>query len=389
MVNFDNTQIAFANMSDNALRKAYWMFRLVSNPSLTSFGASLLNFALSIKFPVTPIVRGTVFQHFCGGESIVDCENKILQLAEYNVKTILDYSVEGKQDEADFDRCYSMAMEAIERAKVDNNVPFSVVKLTGLIPFDLLKKSSAKKELSESELTLFNKGKSRVKRLCEAAFKADIPFMIDAEESWIQDAIDEIAVDMMQQFNKEKALVYNTAQMYRHDRLSYIKALHEKAEKENFHVGLKIVRGAYMEKERDRAAEKGYPSPIQHDKAASDRDYDAALSFIIERLDKMGLIAGTHNEKSSLYLTELMEKHQIEKGNPKVYFSQLLGMSDHISYNLSKAGYNVAKYVPYGPIIDVMPYLIRRAEENTSVAGQTGRELSLIMQELKRRRKSA
>ncbi len=386
MLNFDNTEVAFANLSNAQLRRAYFVFKLISISWLNNLATTLLSLALMLRLPVKGIIRATVFGQFCGGESIEDCETRIQSLAAFNVKTILDYSVEGKQDDEDFDSCLGKAVASIERAKLDQNVPFCVIKLTGLIPFDLLKKVSAKETLNEEENTIFLKGRNRVDIICQKAFNSGIPLMIDAEESWIQDAIDDIALLMMVRYNQEKALVYNTAQMYRHDRLHYIKMLYAQSIEEGFYVGLKIVRGAYMEKERERAEKMGYPSPIQKDKKATDLDYNKALDFCIEYNKRIALCAGTHNEKSSAYLVDLMQKNGIEKGSPTVYFSQLLGMSDHISYNLSQLGYNVAKYVPYGPIKEVMPYLIRRAEENTSVSGQTGRELGLISKEMSRRK---
>lgn len=388
MLNFNNTENAFINKDDQRLQKAYFVFKLISIPWLNKVGTFCLNLALKLRLPVKGLIKVTVFNHFCGGESIEDCESRIQELSQFNVKTILDYSVEGKQEDEDFDSCLGKAVASIERAKLDNNVPFCVIKLTGLIPFDLLKKVGNQETLTDEEQNDFLKGRNRVDIICQNAFNAGIPLMIDAEESWIQDAIDEIALLMMHRYNQERAIVYNTAQMYRHDRLNYIKVLYKQSLEEGFYIGLKVVRGAYMEKERARADRKGYPSPIQPDKAATDRDYNDALSFCIDHSNRIALCAGTHNEHSSMLLTELMEAKGLKAETPSIYFSQLLGMSDHISFNLAQANYNVAKYVPYGPIVEVMPYLIRRAEENTSIAGQTGRELKLIMEEMKRRKSS-
>ena len=386
MISFENTKIAFANKSNHELRRANLLFRLIGNSVLTKIGTRLTTLALAMKLPIKGLIRATVYDHFCGGEDILDCESRIQALAKFNIKTILDYSVEGKQDESDFDLCLGKAVSSIERAKLDQNVPFCVIKLTGLIPFDLLEKVSAKATLSEEESMEFLKGRNRVDIIAQNAFNAGIPLMIDAEESWIQEAIDEIAHLMMTLYNLERPIVYNTAQMYRHDRFLYIQNLYKQAEEGDFYVGLKIVRGAYMEKERARAQKKGYNSPIQPTKAATDVDYDKAIRFCVEKINRISICAGTHNEKSSLLLTEIMKENQILENDQRIYFSQLLGMSDHISYNLSKVNFNVAKYVPYGPVIEVMPYLIRRAEENTSVAGQTSRELSLIQKELDRRK---
>jgi len=388
MLSFDNTEIAFADQNDKGLKKTYYVFKLISIGWLNKIGTTLLSFALNLRLPVKGIIKATVFDHFCGGENIVDCESKIQTLAQFNVKTILDYSVEGKQDDKDFDQCLNSLLNSVERSKKDNLVPYCVVKLSGLIPIDLLQKQSAKEDLSKSESIQYQRGLDRTLSLCKASYEANIPLLIDAEESWIQDAIDDITLGMMHQFNKERAIVFNTTQMYRHDRLIYIKNLHQQAVKENFYIGLKVVRGAYMEKERERAEQKGYPSPIQPDKAATDKDYDLAIQYCVQYNDRIALCCGTHNEESSMKLVDLMKEKSIEPSNPTIYFAQLLGMSNHISFNLSKAGYNVAKYVPYGPVKEVMPYLIRRADENTSVAGQTGRELSLIETEIKRRKTS-
>jgi proline dehydrogenase len=389
MVAFNNTKIAFEHKSNMSLKKAYWLFKFMGIGWLTRIGATLLKIALAIKLPVKGIVKATVFEQFCGGESIEDCESRIQELGNQNVKTILDYSAEGKESDEDFDLSMGKAIASIERAKLDLNVPFCVFKVTALMPFDVLKKVSAKEELTEEETLAYQKGRNRIDIICRNAASAEIPIMIDAEESWIQDAIDEIALVMMYRYNIEGALVYNTAQMYRHDRLEYLKQLYKQAIEEGFYIGMKIVRGAYMEKERERAARKGYKDPIQPNQEATDSDYNLAINFCIEHLDRIAICAGTHNEASSQLLTELLDEKGLNRDDKRIFFSQLLGMSDHISFNLSNKNFNVAKYVPYGPVSEVMPYLIRRADENTSIAGQTGRELRLIQEELDRRAKEA
>jgi proline dehydrogenase len=308
-------------------------------------------------------------------------------LGKYGVGTILDYSVEGKTSEEDFDATVDEIISTIHAAKKDKNIPFAVFKVTGISRFAILEKANdPKAKLSDLEKLELGLTISRIDKICLAAFENEIPLFIDAEETWIQDTIDRITLDMMRKYNKKKAIVFNTLQMYRHDRLAYLEKEMAIAREEGFHYGVKLVRGAYMEKERARALSKGYPSPIQPDKESCDGDFNKALEQIVLNIDIMALCAGSHNEKSALALTELMAKYGIEKDDKRIYFAQLLGMSDHISYNLSHAGYNVAKYVPYGPVKEVMPYLLRRADENTSVAGQTGRELSLIMKERKRRK---
>jgi len=385
MLDFNNTEIAFANKSDARLKRAYLVFQLISIGWLNKLAIGSLQIAMFLRFPVKGMIRATVFQQFCGGESIESSEDRIREIGNYNVKTILDYSAEGKDEEEDFDKTEAMLLRSIEKAKEDEMIPFSVFKVTGLMSFGLLEMLNSKTELNEKENAAYQRAHQRIEKICLRSFEVGIPVMIDAEESWIQDAIDEIALQMMRKHNTEKAIVFNTAQMYRHDRLAYIKELHELAQKERFKIGIKVVRGAYMEKEREKANEKGYPSPIQPDKASTDKDYDLAIAYCIDHLEDISLCAGTHNEESSRKLAELMDQKGIAHNDQRVYFSQLLGMSDHISFNLAKANYNVAKYVPYGPIKEVMPYLIRRAQENTSVKGQTGRELKLIAEELKRR----
>jgi proline dehydrogenase len=386
MPDFSNTKIAFANKSDQQLKKAYLVFTLISIGWLNKLGIKLVQLALFLRLPVKQAIKKTIFEQFCGGESIEDCENRIQELAQFNVKTILDYSVEGKQTDKDFDHSLGKAVASVERASKDATVPFCVIKLTGLMPFDLLKKVSAGEHLSEEENLQYLQGRNRVDIICQYAHNAGIPIMIDAEESWIQEAIDAIALIMMHRYNQEHAIVYNTAQMYRHDRLDYIKKLYQQAVDENFYIGIKIVRGAYMEKERARAARKGYPSPIQPNKEATDRDFNAALEYCSNNREKVAICCATHNEESTLYMTQLMKERSLPEDHPGIYFSQLLGMSDHISFNLAKERYNTAKYVPYGPVKEVMPYLIRRAQENTSIAGQTGRELTLIRKEMERRK---
>lgn len=386
MVSFDNTQIAFISKSDSDLKQSYWLFKLIGNPTLVKYGGGLAPLGLKLGFK--GLIKSTIFKQFVGGENIADCNKTIEQLGKYNIGTILDYSVEGKESETDFDNCCKETIETIHRAKNDKNIPFSVFKVTGLARFALLEKVTAKQNLSSEESAEYERVRERVRKICEEAYTNKQPLFIDAEESWIQQAIDDLANENMARYNKNEAIVYNTFQLYRKDRLAYLKTSLEMGKTNGYHVGAKLVRGAYMEKERARAAEMNYPSPIQDTKANSDKDYDLAVEFCVENIDRMGLCAGTHNEKSSLLLVDLMKKKNIAANDKRVFFSQLLGMSDHISYNLSQNGYNVAKYVPYGPVKEVLPYLIRRAQENTSVKGQTGRELSLIIKEKERRSKA-
>lgn len=385
-VSFENTEVAFAHKSNYDLKKAYWLFKLVGNPFLVKFGKVSVTVALKLGLPIGWAMRKNIFAQFCGGETIAQCANTTKLLDGLGVGTILDYSVEGKESEAEFDHTADEIFATIQTAKGNRNIPFCVFKVTGIARHALLEKVNLGSPLSSSEATEFDRVKNRVNRLCKAAFEADTPIFIDAEESWIQDTIDQLAEDMMLLYNTKKAIVYNTAQLYRHDRLAYIKAAHERASNGGYYFGVKLVRGAYMEKERTRAEEMGYPSPIQASKKNTDQDFDAALVYCIANIDRIAICAGTHNEQSSALLTQLIDENGIDHQDPRVYAAQLFGMSDHLSFNLSHSGYRVAKYVPYGPIKEVIPYLIRRAEENTSVKGQTGRELGLIIKELKRRK---
>lgn len=385
MISFDNTEIAFQSKSDKDLKRAYWLFRIIGSPKVVSFGKWATNLALKLHLPIRRPVKATIFKQFCGGESIEDCKTAIDQLGKFHVGTILDYSVEGKTSDDDFDKTVEVIIQTILRAKNDPQIPFAVFKVTGIGRFDTIELAASGKQLNEKEKQDVAIIHSRIDRIAKAAFDNKVPLFIDAEETWIQDAIDTWCWEMMLRYNRERAIVYNTLQMYRHDRLEFLQKMLTQSKEAGVFYGIKLVRGAYMEKERERAAQKGYPSPIQPDKAATDRDYDAALEVITKNNDVFALCAGTHNELSSEKLTLLLAENQIEKEDERFYFAQLLGMSDHISYNLSYAGYRVAKYVPFGPVREVMPYLLRRADENTSVAGQTGRELSLIQKELKRR----
>lgn len=387
MISFENTEIAFKSKSNKDLKRAYWLFKVVGNPILVKFGKWATNLAFKLGLPINGLIKKTIFKQFCGGESINDCDNAISSLGEFGIGTILDYSVEGKTSEEDFDATVEEIIATIDRGAATKNIPFAVFKITGISKFSILEKANnGIDQLTDKDLEDFNHMVERVDKICKRAYDQKVPLFIDAEETWIQDTIDRVTHQMMAKYNQGRAIIYNTIQMYRHDRLAFFKKSIEEAKTEGYYYGVKLVRGAYMEKERDRASEMGYPSPIQTDKAASDHDYDLAVALAIEEIKTVSLCAGTHNEESSKKLAELLISKGIEKNDPHVYFAQLLGMSDHISFNLAHNNYNVAKYVPYGPIKEVMPYLLRRADENTSVAGQTGRELTLIIKEKNRRK---
>jgi proline dehydrogenase len=383
---FNNTQVAFSLKSDTELDRAYFLFKMIDNQPLVRIGTAVTNFAIKAHLPVEGLIRATVFDHFCGGVSETDCLPVVDKMFTKGVSSVLDYSVEGKEDEAHFDDAMEMTLKIIDFAKEKKAIPFAVFKPTGFGRFELYEKLGEKTPFTTEEQAEWDRVVARFERVCKMAHEKDIALLIDGEESWMQDAADDLVTEMMRKYNKEKAIVYNTLQMYRWDRLDYLKKLHKQAQEEGFYIGMKLVRGAYMEKENARAIDKNYPSPICESKEATDINYDEAVKYMMDHIDKMAIFAGTHNELSSYKLMDFMKERNIDKTDARICFGQLYGMSDNISYNLAEAGYNVSKYLPFGPVRDVMPYLIRRAEENTSVAGQTSRELTLIKTERKRRK---
>ena len=388
MIPFENTEVAFRMKTTNDLRQSKLLFSTLSSPKTVGVLKGLTLFSLGIHLPIKGIIKRTVFRQFCGGETVEQCDPQVARLAEGRVKAILDYSVEGKAQEADFDRTLRTTLQTVENAAGHADIPFGVFKPTGLGPIELYEKVSLGEPLSSEEQTLWTRVKARWAAVFESGAKHGVPVLVDAEESWIQPALDDLLFEFMAQYNTERAMIYNTAQMYRRDRLDQLQHAYQRAVEGGFHYGVKIVRGAYMEKERARAKEMGYPDPINPTKAATDELFDAATTFILERLDRMAVLIGTHNEQSVQHAAQEMGRLHIATNDPRVYIAQLFGMSDHISFNAAAAGLNAAKYLPFGPVADVMPYLFRRAEENTSVEGQTGRELGLIQRELNRRRKA-
>jgi len=383
---FTNTEIAFALKSDSALERAYFLFRMIESQPLVRIGTMMTNFAIKANLPVEGLIRATVFDHFCGGINEQDCLPVVDKMYTKGVCSVLDYSVEGKEEETQFDAALEMTKKTIYFAKEREAIPFAVFKPTGFGRLALYEKIGNKQVLTNTEEEEWDRVQARFDEVCQLAHQLDVALLIDAEESWMQDAADDLVTTMMQKYNKEKAIVFNTLQLYRWDRLDYLKGLHQLAKQQGFYIGMKLVRGAYMEKENKRAQEMGYPTPICANKQASDENYDATVAYMLDHLDCMAIFAGTHNEESSYKLMNRMDAMGLLRNDKRIFFGQLYGMSDNISYNLANAGYNVAKYLPFGPVKDVMPYLIRRAEENTSVAGQTSRELNLIKQERLRRK---
>lgn len=388
-ISFEDTSIAFSSKNNLQLRKAYWLFAMINQPWLVNIGTKTLKWALSWHLPVKWAIKQTIFAHFCGGETIQDCADTVNTLSNFGIGTILDYSVEGEKTEAGFEKNAEETLRTIAQAADNPQLyPCCVFKVTGLASFDLLAKKQTGQVLSPSEQESWQKAYQRLEKICQFAHEKDVYLLIDGEETWIQGTIDELVYAMMRQFNQKVAFIINTYQLYCQSALPNLHKAYERAEEEGYYLGAKLVRGAYMEKEADRAKQLGYANPIQPSKAATDEDYNKALRFCVEKRHRILLYAGTHNEESCKLLTTLMNENGISPNDKNFYFAQLYGMSDHISFNLAKAGYNVAKYVPYGPVGAVMPYLFRRAAENTSVAGQSSREYSLIKKELNRRRKA-
>src|SRR5690606_25922753 len=387
MVNFfNNTEVAFKLKSDSELERAYFLFKMIAHQPLVRIGTAVTNFAIKAHLPVEGLIRATVFDHFCGGVSELDCMKTVDAIYSAGVCSVLDYSVEGNETDQEFDAVVARTLKILDLVKEKAAIPFAVFKPTAVGRFDLYVKVGEGASLSKEEQLEWDRVSLRYETICKKAYELDVALLIDAEESYMQDAADELVEKMMAKYNRKKAIVFNTLQLYRWDRMDYLKGLHQRAKADGFVVGMKLVRGAYMEKENDRAQEMGYPTPICESKKATDDNYNTAVGYMIDHLGETELFLGSHNEESTLLALNLMEEKSLEINDSRIWFGQLYGMSDHISYNLADRGYNVAKYLPFGPVRDVMPYLIRRAEENTSVAGQTTRELSLLSQERKRRK---
>lgn len=383
---FDNTEIAFALKSDSELERAYFLFKMISIEPLVRIGTAATNFALKAHLPVEGLIRSTVFDHFCGGVNEEDCLPVIDKMYEKGVSSVLDYSVEGKENEEEFDKALNITLKIIDFAKEKDSMPIAVFKPTGFGRLDLYEKVGKGDQLTPEEKTEWNNVVKRFNTVSKAAYHNDVMLLIDSEETWMQDAADELVTSMMEKYNKEKPIVFNTLPMYRKDRLDFLKEQHKIAKEKGYFLGYKLVRGAYLEKENERAEEMGYETPMCESKQATDDNYNRAVTYMIENIDDMSVFIGSHNEDSSYLGVELIEKNGLQPNDNRIWFGQLYGMSDHISFNLAKRGYNVAKYVPFGPVKDVMPYLTRRAEENTSVAGQTNRELNLLKKEKERRK---
>ncbi|MEM7035736.1 MAG: proline dehydrogenase family protein [Bacteroidota bacterium] len=384
-LDFDNTELAFGYKSDDQLKRTFRLFKKIDSPFLTRIGPPLVTFALKIGLPLEGMIKRTIFDIFCGGTSLEDTAGRSKELLDAGVYTILDYSVEGEKNDKGFDETRDEIIRTIRHGAGNDAVAFSAMKVTGIAHFDFLAKNDANGELSAEERSSLERSKARMEAICKVAHELQQPVFVDAEESWIQRGIDRWTEAMMEQYNREKPVVYHTVQLYRHDRLEYLRGLIQEAKTKGYVLGVKLVRGAYLEKENDRAKEKGYETPMQPTKAATDKDYNDALRLCIEHIDHVAICAGTHNADSCKLLAELMTSRGIAPDHPHVLFAQLLGMSDNISFNLAHHGYNASKYLPYGPVRAVLPYLFRRADENTSIGGQSSREVALLRKEMKRR----
>jgi proline dehydrogenase len=385
-VSFKDTAVAFENKTDKELFLSYFIFGLTKSPFLVKFLSQAAKITLAMGLPVKPIIKSTVFKQFCGGERESEYTSVVGKLGRSGIGAILDYSVEGTEDESGFESTKRELLNIIDKSKANPDIPCTCMKMTGIGPFDLYQKVTANETLTAEEQQEWDKVRSRLVAICEASLKADKPIYIDAEETWIQQAIDDLTEEMMARYNRDKAIVFTTLQLYRWDRNDYFLELIRRARAGGYKLGIKIVRGAYIEKERERARQYGYPSPINATKDDTDREYDKSVHIFIDNIDVVEICVGTHNEASCKLLLQLMADKDLPNDHPHIYFSQLYGMSDNISFNLAKAGYNVSKYLPYGPVESTLPYLARRAEENTAIAGQMSKELEIIIQERNRRK---
>jgi proline dehydrogenase len=386
LMNFENTENAFAPRSTMELKKAHFLFSSMGNPWLTKMGIQFTNLAFKLHLPIKGIIKNTIFNHFCGGETLEEADRTANDLSKYGISVIMDYGVEGKSNEVEFEKITESFLHTVRFSANKKHIPFISLKVTGFARFELLEKINRNETLQPNEQAEYQRVVDRIDKICALASEHHKMILIDAEESWIQQPVDDLADEMMKKYNTNDVVVFNTFQLYRHDRLNFLKTSFHKAKENNYLLGAKLVRGAYMEKERLRATEMGYESPIQSTKENTDADYNKAVEFCLLNIDRIDLFVGTHNETSCMKAVQMMSQLKIPSDSPKVFFSQLYGMSDNISFNLSKQGFQVSKYLPYGPVKDVIPYLMRRAQENTSVAGQTGRELTLINKELARRK---
>ncbi|GAP43090.1 L-proline dehydrogenase [Lentimicrobium saccharophilum] len=384
-LNFNNTETAFKSKTNRDLKRALWLFRSLASPRLVRIATWMTNTALRLKVPVNWLIKPTIYRHFVGGETLEECAGTVARHKEFNVCSILDYSVEGSHDEKSMQETLLETLKSIRNAAGETGIPFAVFKPTAFAVPELFNNAEPGRPLEGQMENEYYRFRSRVNVLCNEAFKLDVPLMIDAEDSWYQHLVDDTTEEMMRRYNREKAIVFNTLQMYRHDRIQFLKDSIANAREGNYFLGVKLVRGAYMEKERERAKAKGYPSPIHPDKAATDAAFDEAIRISLDNSDIVSVFCGSHNETSNLLMAQEILKRELPVNDNRFWFAQLYGMSDHISFNLANSGFNVAKYVPYGPVKNVMPYLFRRAEENTSIAGQTSRELRLLKTEIGRR----
>lgn len=385
-LSFQDTELAFRHMSDRALKRRFRLFKMIDSPFLTRIGPPLVTFALRIGLPITGIIKRTIFDIFAGGTSIRGTQTRSDDLLKAGVQTILDYSVEGRKNDPGFDATRDEIIATLRYGAEQKAVAFSAMKVSGIAHFEYLTKNDTQAPLNEEERASLERSKARLEAICQVAYDLKQPVFVDAEESYIQRGIDRWTEEMMERFNQEQAIVYHTVQLYRHDRLAYLEGLIQRAKERGYILGVKLVRGAYLEKENERAEEMGYATPMQPDKASTDRDYDAAVRMCLDDFEQVAICAGTHNEQSCMLLAEMMQQRGLNPGHAHVIFAQLLGMSDNISFNLAHHGYNVAKYLPYGPVKAVLPYLFRRANENTAIAGQSSREVQLLQNEVRRRK---
>ncbi len=385
-LDFKNTEIAFSAKSDRELKQMAWLFNWMNKSSLVKIGSKLLLIAIKLRLPfVKMIVRKTIFRQFCGGRTLLETKNSVDKLYAHGVLSILDYGVEAKQHEKEFNKTMNEIIRAIEFAHLNPSVPAISIKITGLARFSFLEDLQNHKPLKQENRNEYKNILKRIDAICHTGKQKGVSVLIDAEESWIQKPIDHFATVMMRRYNREEVVVYNTFQMYRKGMLQFLIDSYNLAQKGGYMLGAKLVRGAYMEKERARAENMGYEDPILESKEAVNDAYDTAVRFCVDNYEDLALINASHNEQSNLLQAQLIAEQDIKRSHPHLIFSQLYGMSDNLTFNLANAGFYVAKYLPYGSVKEVVPYLIRRAQENTAVTGDVSRELGMIKQEMKRR----
>lgn len=374
---------AFSHYSISQLRRTKVLFKILQNPLVSWFSGFVPHIPILLRLPfVKSLIKHYIFSHFCGGEDWKEVHQSALKLQKQNILSSLDYSVECKQTEQDYETTKKVLLNVLEEAKNLSHIPFCVLKITGLGRFALLEKIHNGQTLSDNEKAEWQRVQSRFDSICEKAVDCNTKLLVDAEESWIQKPIDNIVKRAMKRHNQNEPMIYNTYQLYLKAKYEQLKTDWEKAKEKGYILGSKLVRGAYMEKETKRAVKMHLPNPIQPSKAKCDQDFNDSLKFCLKHIDDFGIYIGTHNIESTQKARQLMQEYGIAKSDERVFFSQLLGMREILSYELAQQDYLVSKYTPFGKIAEVIPYLLRRIQENSSVKDQLNDEIKVITREL-------